>query len=62
MLGYMLGQIQFIRDNVDYIFIGIVLLSVLPIAVEVGKRMIKARTTPLSEATDAIDAQQDQTP
>ncbi|MGB7382705.1 MAG: VTT domain-containing protein, partial [Rhodococcus sp. (in: high G+C Gram-positive bacteria)] len=62
LLGYMLGQIQFIRDNVDYIFIGIVLLSVLPIAVEVGKRMIKARTTPLSEATDAIDAQQDQTP
>jgi hypothetical protein len=24
--------------------------------------MIKARTTPLSEATEAIDAQQDQTP
>ncbi|AYJ51249.1 VTT domain-containing protein [Rhodococcus sp. P1Y] len=61
MLGYLLGQIQFIRDNVDIIFILIVLVSVLPIAIEVGKRLIKARKTPLSEASDAIDAQQDPT-
>ncbi|WP_338886652.1 VTT domain-containing protein [Rhodococcus sovatensis] len=59
MLGYLLGQIQFIRDNVDIIFILIVLVSVLPIVIEVGKRMLKARKTPLAEATDAIDAQQD---
>ncbi len=59
MLGYLLGQIQFIRDNVDIIFILIVLVSVLPIAVEVGKRMIKARKTPLAEATEAIGAQQE---
>ena len=59
MLGYLLGQIQFIRDNVDIIFILIVLVSVLPIAVEVGKRMIKARKTPLAEATDVIEAQHD---
>lgn len=59
MLGYLLGQIQFIRDHVDIIFILIVLVSVLPIVIEVGKRMLKARKTPLAEATDAIDAQQD---
>ncbi|NIL78816.1 VTT domain-containing protein [Rhodococcus sp. B10] len=59
LLGYFLGQIAFIRDNVDIIFIIIVLVSVLPIAIEVGKRFVKARKTPLSEATDAIDAQQD---
>ncbi|SNS68589.1 VTT domain-containing protein [Rhodococcoides kyotonense] len=57
LLGYFLGQIAFIRDNVDIIFIIIVLVSVLPIVIEVGKRMLKARKTPLSEATDAIDAQ-----
>jgi membrane-associated protein len=59
LLGYFLGQIAFIRDHVDIIFVIIVLVSVLPIIIEVGKRMIKARKTPLSEATDAIDAQQD---
>lgn len=61
LLGYLLGQIEFIRDNVDIIFILIVLVSVLPIAVEVGKRILNARKTPLAEATDAIDAQQDST-
>lgn len=59
LLGYLLGQIDFIREHVDIIFILIVLVSVLPIAVEVGKRMIRARKTPLSEATDAIEATQD---
>ncbi len=59
MLGYLLGQIDFIREHVDIIFVIIVLVSVLPIVFEVGKRMLKARKTPLSEANDAIDAQQD---
>ncbi|MDJ0393327.1 VTT domain-containing protein [Rhodococcus sp. G-MC3] len=59
MLGFLLGQIDFIREHVDIIFIIIVLVSVLPIAIEVGKRMLKARKTPLAEANDAIDAQQD---
>lgn len=59
MLGYLLGQIQFIRDNVDYIFLLIVFVSVLPIVIEIGKRMLRARKTPLSEAADAIETQQD---
>ncbi len=37
------------------IFLLIVAVSVLPIVIEVGKRMIRARKTPLSEATDAIE-------
>jgi membrane-associated protein len=55
LLGYALGQIAFIRDHVDIIFIVIVLVSVVPIAIEVGKRMISARTTPMAEAVDHFD-------
>lgn len=43
LLGYFLGQIAFIRDNVDYIFLLIVFLSVLPIISEVGKRILRSR-------------------
>lgn len=49
LLGYWLGQIEFIRDNIDYIFIGIVLVSVLPIIFEIGKRLLSSRR---SETTD----------
>jgi membrane-associated protein len=40
-LGYYLGRIAFVRDNVEAIILGIVALSVLPIAVEV----LRARRT-----------------
>ncbi len=43
LLGYFLGQIEFIRDNVDYIFLLIVFVSVLPIISEVVKRIMRAR-------------------
>lgn len=61
LLGYSLGQIAVIRDNVDIIFLLIVAVSVLPIAWEVGKRMIAARRTPLGEAIDAMDGELDGT-
>ncbi|MDI2127979.1 DedA family protein [Yinghuangia seranimata] len=35
VLGYFLGQVGFVRDNVEAILVGIVAVSVLPIAVEV---------------------------
>ncbi|WP_245650726.1 VTT domain-containing protein [Nocardia harenae] len=38
LLGYLLGQIAFIREHVDLIFLLIVLLSVLPIIWEMVKR------------------------
>lgn len=43
LLGYLLGQITFIADNVDIIFLGIVFVSVLPIISEVGKRVLASR-------------------
>jgi membrane-associated protein len=45
VLGYFLGQIAFIRDNVDAIFVVIVLVSVIPIAFEfLRSRRKSART------------------
>jgi membrane-associated protein len=40
-LGYWLGQIEFVQHNIEYILIGIVALSVLPIVVE----LLRARST-----------------
>ncbi|QBJ95930.1 DedA family protein [Rhodococcus sp. ABRD24] len=60
LLGFWLGQIQFIADNIDYIFIGIVLVSVIPIIVEIGKRYFGSRravrgTTPAETVTTPND-------
>lgn len=38
LLGYWLGQITFIQENIDYIFLLIVFVSVLPILSELVKR------------------------
>ncbi|MBF6214104.1 VTT domain-containing protein [Nocardia puris] len=52
-LGYLLGQIEFVRDNIDYIFLLIVAVSVMPIVVEVGKRILaRRRGEPAAEAEE----------
>lgn len=43
LLGYLLGQIGFIRDHIESIFLLIVVVSVAPIAAGLGKRLITAR-------------------
>ncbi|RVW01429.1 DedA family protein [Rhodococcus xishaensis] len=43
LLGYLLGQVEFIAANIDYIFLLIVFVSVIPIIVEVGKRYFGPR-------------------
>ncbi|QFU99709.1 putative membrane protein [Luteimicrobium xylanilyticum] len=42
-LGYYLGRISFIRDNIEPIFIGIVLLSVVPIVLEARRKTRASR-------------------
>ncbi len=39
-LGYFLGQIAFVKSNIELILIGIVVVSVIPIAIELlrGRR------------------------
>ncbi|MFC7754343.1 VTT domain-containing protein [Tsukamurella soli] len=45
VLGVFLGKIEFVRKNIDAIFVVIVIVSVLPIAFEALKRFRSARRT-----------------
>lgn len=55
LLGYLLGdRIPWVRDNLDIIFIIIVLLSVIPIGVEV-LRGVSAKRQAADYGTDAVD-------
>ncbi|MFI9269559.1 DedA family protein [Kitasatospora sp. NPDC052896] len=42
VLGYFLGQVAFVRDHIDLILVGIVLVSALPVAIE----LLRARLRP----------------
>ena len=55
LLGYLLGdRIPWVRDNLDIIFIAIVLVSVLPIGVEV-LRGLSAKRQSKAYGTDPVD-------
>ena len=47
ILGYFLGQVAFVKNNIEVILIGIVAVSVLPIGIEVlrGRRRNRRATT-----------------
>ena len=36
-LGYFLGQVEFVHDNIEFIIIGIVGLSLVPVALELAR-------------------------
>ena len=42
LLGYWLGNVEFVKNNLEYILIGVVAVSVLPIAFEI----LRQRRTP----------------
>ncbi|WP_238009153.1 VTT domain-containing protein [Dactylosporangium sp. AC04546] len=44
LLGYYLGQIEFVKSNIELILIGIVVLSVVPIVVELLRGRARARS------------------
>jgi membrane-associated protein len=46
VLGYYLGQVDFIRENIEFILVVVVLLSVIPIGIELRRR---SRRTSRSE-------------
>ena len=54
LLGYFLGQVSWIADNVDIIFILIVFVSVIPIITEVFKRY-RASRKPIDETAVQVD-------
>src|SRR4051794_6743205 len=47
ILGYFLGQVAFVRANIELILVGIVVLSVIPIGVELLRNRRRARSTEL---------------
>ncbi|MFD3747414.1 VTT domain-containing protein [Nocardia sp. NPDC058633] len=57
-LGFLLGQIKMVRDNIDLIFLLIVAVSVLPIVIEVAKRVLGSRRADRASdpAVDSADA------
>ncbi|HSU47328.1 MAG TPA: hypothetical protein VLJ40_10475, partial [Arthrobacter sp.] len=55
LLGYLLGdKVPWVRDNLDIIFIAIVLVSVIPIGIEV-LRGLSAKRQAQAYGTDAVD-------
>ncbi|MEH1014885.1 VTT domain-containing protein [Micromonospora sp. CPCC 206060] len=57
VLGYFLGQIPFVKTNIEMILIGIVLVSVVPIAIELLRaRMAAKRGTTAAERAAAEEA------
>jgi membrane-associated protein len=45
LLGYYLGNIEFIRKNIEFIVVGMVLLSVIPIAIELRRNARRRSST-----------------
>ncbi|QES49434.1 hypothetical protein DEJ50_18085 [Streptomyces venezuelae] len=54
--GYWLGQIEFIKTNVEPILVGIVLISVIPVVIEVMKARKESREAAAAEAVDPSGA------
>jgi membrane-associated protein len=57
-LGYFLGQVAFVRSHIELILIGIVAISVIPIAVE----WLRSRRRAASGNREQADATADNTP
>ena len=62
-LGYALGNVPFVRNNIEALLVLVVLVSVLPMAVEALRRRRRARRAaaapaapPEDEPTAALDA------
>ncbi|MFE6749962.1 DedA family protein [Kitasatospora purpeofusca] len=49
VLGYFLGQIPFVRENIEAILVGIVLVSVVPVAVELLRARRSGRSAPAAD-------------
>ncbi|WP_284749873.1 DedA family protein [Amycolatopsis sp. RTGN1] len=54
VLGWMLGDIPFIRDNIDAIFVLIVLISVVPIVIEYLKSRREKKATAVAETDPEV--------
>ena len=56
ILGYFLGQIAFVKSNIELILVGVVVLSVIPIAVGLVRKRYRHRGEPADQAEAAVPA------
>lgn len=54
-LGYFLGQIEFIKNNVEFILLGVVILSVIPIMNELRKATRRPKSAPIEPFENPVD-------
>jgi membrane-associated protein len=54
VLGYLLGQISFVRSNIELVLIGIVVISFAPIAVELLRARGRRRQNPPEDHLNAM--------
>ncbi|MEV4196753.1 DedA family protein [Micromonospora globbae] len=55
VLGYFLGQISFVKENIEFILIAIVAVSVIPIAIELLRARMAARRGTTAEERAAAE-------
>ncbi|MGC0421350.1 DedA family protein [Embleya sp. AB8] len=53
LLGHSLGRVRFVRDNIEFILVAIVLISVIPVAIE----LLRARSAARRRAAEAPAAE-----
>lgn len=56
MLGYALGGVPFIRDNLEAAVLVLVAISVLPMVIEAVRRRMKGEKAPISPAAEVLAA------
>ncbi|AIA05037.1 DedA family protein [Streptomyces noursei] len=57
LLGAALGNVEFVHKNIEAILVGIVLLSVIPVAIEFLRARAKAKKEPAAAAADTTAPQ-----
>ncbi|WP_275463588.1 DedA family protein [Streptomyces noursei] len=57
LLGAALGNVEFVHKNIEAILVGIVLLSVIPVAIEFLRARAKAKKEPVVAAADTTAPQ-----
>jgi membrane-associated protein len=60
LLGYFLGQVEFIEQNLEVAILAVVAISVLPIVIELLKARREKRSLALDMAHDLVDPRLDE--
>lgn len=56
LLGYWLGNITFVKDNIELLLLLVVAVSVLPVAIELARRYLKSRKLAKNAGTSTMVA------